>query len=82
MLAFALISLFAITSAVVVISLSDSFIRGARAFKQLSRAAKLENRDYAESVQAAALRPSTVITRQLVARCNYTKVSRSLPVAA
>ncbi|MDN3645725.1 hypothetical protein QWY75_05835 [Pontixanthobacter aestiaquae] len=82
MLAFALISLFSITAAVVVISLSDSFIRGVRAFKQLRRAVKLEKLEDAGMVQASSVRPNMVITRQRVEHCGYPRFVRPLRAAA
>jgi hypothetical protein len=54
MITFGLISLFIFTAVAAVISLGDSALRGARAFKQLSRAVQIERMDYAELVSATA----------------------------
>ena len=82
MLAFALISLFALTSVVVVLSLSDSALRGARAFKQLSSAVRDLKNSEVEPVcdQPATIRATqpAAITRVVCRAPDW----RSLPAAA
>lgn len=88
MITFGLVLLFICSAIAVAISLSDSALRGARAFKQLSKAVQIDRMDYASLVSATAAQSSTVCASPAIIRKSNRKPGYSmdylhqLPVAA